>query len=682
MWVVNGDNDSVTVFDGWSGARLKEIDVGSSPRSIARATDGRLWVSNLRSASLSVIDPASLSVVQTINLPRASQPHGLVISPLDGQAFVTLEARGELLKLDGRSGAVLASLALGDHPRHLALNASANRLLVSRFISAPLRGEGSVSVKTTDTAGNKLGGDVWMLRPSDLKLLQKIVLSHSNRPDSESQGRGLPNYLGAPAFSPDGQTAWVPSKQDNVLRGTRRDGLPLDFQNTVRAISSRIDLKKGSGAGRLAGGPRQRQPGQRGAVSPERGLPVRGPGNQPASGGAGRRPRPRAAALRRGPGAARAGDVGRRAGAVRAQQPGPQPAGDRPAAPAAKRRPNAHPRPMCWARWRPRSCRPQVLRGKQLFHDARDPRLARDGYMSCASCHNDGGHDGRTWDLSHLGEGLRNTIGLRGRAATGHGFMHWSANFDELQDFEGQIRALAGGRGLMADADFFAGSRSQPLGDTKAGVSADLDALAAYVASLSSFDPSPARQADGSLSAAAVAGKALFQSRNCASCHAGTPFTLSGDGSQLKDIGTLKPHSGQRLGAPLTGLDVPTLRDVWRSAPYLHDGSAPTLDEAVRRHKGIKLTDAERANVVEYLRQIGAEEPGPVNEAPPPAGPANAPGRRRARPAMLFVAAGLMLVATLASGLLSGPSAPAAPHPGRAGRTPGPRATGPGLVPW
>lgn len=41
-----------------------------------------------------------------------------------------------------------------------------------------------------------------------------------------------------------------------------------------------------------------------------------------------------------------------------------------------------------------------------------------------------------------------------------------------------------------------------------------------------------------------------------------------------------------------------------------------------------------------------------MNEAPPPAGPANAPGRRRARPAMLFVAAGLMLVATLASGLL------------------------------
>src|SRR6185436_8051788 len=120
-----------------------------------------------------------------------------------------------------------------------------------------------------------------------------------------------------------------------------------------------------------------------------------------------------------------------------------------------------------------------VLIGKQFFYDARDPRLARDRYMSCASCHNDGGHDGRVWDLTGQGEGLRNTINLRGRAGMGHGFLHWSNNFDEVQDFEGQIRSLAGGSGLMADADFAAGTRSQPLGTKKAGVSADLDALAA-----------------------------------------------------------------------------------------------------------------------------------------------------------------------------------------------------------
>ena len=105
-----------------------------------------------------------------------------------------------------------------------------------------------------------------------------------------------------------------------------------------------------------------------------------------------------------------------------------------------------------------------MLQGKQLFYDARDTRLARDGYMSCASCHNDGGQDGRVWDLTGFGEGLRNTISLRGRAG-GQGFLHWSNNFDEVQDFEGQIRTLAGGTGLMTDAQFNAGTRSQPLGD-------------------------------------------------------------------------------------------------------------------------------------------------------------------------------------------------------------------------
>jgi len=57
----------------------------------------------------------------------------------------------------------------------------------------------------------------------------------------------------------------------------------------------------------------------------------------------------------------------------------------------------------------------QVLVGKRLFYDARDPRLARDRYISCAACHNDGGHDGRVRDLNGFGEGLRNTISLRGR---------------------------------------------------------------------------------------------------------------------------------------------------------------------------------------------------------------------------------------------------------------------------
>ncbi len=203
-------------------------------------------------------------------------------------------------------------------------------------------------------------------------------------------------------------------------------------------------------------------------------------------------------------------------------------------------------------------------RGKQLFYDARDTRLAREGYMSCASCHNDGGGDGRVWDLTGMGEGLRNTVSLRGKGGMAHGFLHWSANFDEVQDFEGQIRVLAGGTGLMSDALFNQGTRSQPLGDPKAGLSADLDAMAAYLTSLDTFAPSPHRNADGSADGRRDGRPRIFQTQGCAQCHGGSNFSASG-AATLRDVGTIRqPGSGKRLGGALTGIDPPTLRGVWQ----------------------------------------------------------------------------------------------------------------------
>jgi mono/diheme cytochrome c family protein len=259
-----------------------------------------------------------------------------------------------------------------------------------------------------------------------------------------------------------------------------------------------------------------------------------------------------------------------------------------------------------WASITVEKLAPQVLLGKQLFYDALDTRLARDAYISCASCHNDGGQDGRTWDPTGFGEGLRNTVNLRGRAG-GEGFLHWSTTFDEVQDFEGQIRNLAGGSGLMSNALFNAGTRSQPLGDAKAGLSPDLDALAAYVASLNAFAQSPWRAAGGALTPAAALGKQVFQAKGCASCHGGAAFTIRGNANP-QDIGTIDADSGSRLGGPLTGIDVPTLRDVWATAPYLHRGQAATLADAVRAHPGANVAESDLPNLVAYLSQIGSQE--------------------------------------------------------------------------
>lgn len=607
-WVANPDSDSVSVFDATTLARLAEIPVGATPRSLARAGDGRVWVASQRGASLSVIDPQALAVAATLVLPRGSQPQGLVMSPAGAQAFVTLQASGQLLRLDTASFAQTGQLSIGPQPGGLAMSGDGTRLWVSRFVTGPLPGEATATVSPTPATG----GEVWVVDPATMKRIKTVVLQHSDRPDFETQGRGIPNYLGAPALSPDGSQAFVPSKQDNLQRGLQRDGQPLNFQNTVRAVSSRLLLPAGpeDAAGRIdhdnAGLASAALFDERGvllfvALETSREVAVLDAHSrqQLMRVAVGRTPRSLALSA---DGLTLVVDnhLDRTLGLFDLR---PLLQQGQLSLPALATLPTVGSEPLA----------PAVLLGKQLFHDARDPRLARDAYLSCAACHRDGGGDGRVWDLSDAGEGLRNTVHLRGRAGMGQGPLHWSGNFDEVQDFETQIRRLAGGTGLMADADYSAGTRSQPLGDAKAGLSPELDALAAYVASLDRVDPSPYRAASGALTTKAQAGQLVFQAQRCASCHGGAGFTGSG-ALGLVDIGTIKPTSGQRLGGPLTGLDVPTLRDAWRTGPYLHDGSAPTLEAAVAAHQGVSLGSDDMAALVAYLREIGSDEPAAPEE--------------------------------------------------------------------
>jgi len=612
LWAVNPDNDTVSVFDAVTRAKLAEIAVGSAPRTLAPTPNGSaMWVVNKRAATISVISTATLAVTQTIPLPRGSSPYGVAMAGSANAALVVLEGSGTLLKLDAGNGSTLGSVAVGANPRHVAVSGDGASAYVSRFVSPPLPGEGTTAVQTT-VNGLPAGGEVVVVATAAMTVARTIVLAHSDLPDAENQGRGIPNYLGAAALSPDGTQAFVPSKQDNVRRGAARDGQPLNFQNTVRAISSRIDLaaQQEDLAARvdhdnasLASAAAFDPLGVYLFVALETSREVvvldAHARNQLLRIDVGRAPQgvlvsPDRRTLYVHNFMDRTIGVFDLTPLIQQGLAAATPVATLASVAAEKLATN-------------------VLRGKQFFYDARDTRLARDRYMSCASCHNDGGHDGRVWDLTHAGEGLRNTINLRGRGGA-QGYLHWSNNFDEVQDFEGQIRALAGGTGLMSDAQFNTGTRSQPLGTTKAGVSSDLDALAAYVASLSAFEPSPWRGAGGALSALAVEGRQVFTNFNCASCHGGGAFTNSGINNP-SDIGTIKPSSGQRLSGPLTGIDIPTLRDVWATAPYLHDGSAPTLADAVRAHNNVTVSDADLGRLVAYLREIGSDEataPSPV----------------------------------------------------------------------
>src|SRR5690606_3367647 len=189
-----------------------------------------------------------------------------------------------------------------------------------------------------------------------------------------------------------------------------------------------------------------------------------------------------------------------------------------------------------------------VLLGKRLFYFAGDApdgqnEMSFEGYISCASCHIDGRHDGRDWDFTQRGEGLRNTTDLRGRSGMLHGNVHWTANFDEIEDFVLDIVNEFGGRGFLAPGE----TPHPSLGAPNHGRSAELDALADYVTSLGrdSLPKSPYRQADGALSAQATAGAAVFSSLGCAGCHRPghdlTDRTLGP--ATLHDVGPLRDSS-------------------------------------------------------------------------------------------------------------------------------------------
>jgi len=272
---------------------------------------------------------------------------------------------------------------------------------------------------------------------------------------------------------------------------------------------------------------------------------------------------------------------------------------------------------------------PQVLAGKKVFYNAADLRMSNEGYLSCATCHLDGGHDGRTWDFTDRGEGLRNTTDLRARAGTAHGPIHWSANFDEIQDFEHDIRNSFGGTGFLADAQFHNGTRDQPLGDPKSGLSPELDALAAYLASLTDYPASPHRDPAGNMTPSAVAGRGHFQSLACNTCHAQDRFTDSAPGL-MHDVGTISTATGQRLGAPITGIDTPTLRGLWETPPYLHDGSAPTLADVFAESKAPvnsphatvrTLSAAAQQQLIDYLLQLDFPRDATTAPAAAPAQP-------------------------------------------------------------
>ena len=282
----------------------------------------------------------------------------------------------------------------------------------------------------------------------------------------------------------------------------------------------------------------------------------------------------------------------------------------------------------------PASGRPDgIALGETLFYSA---RLSPTG-LRCASCHEPWRQfaDGRVV-AQGIAPGSRNTPSLLDAAR--HRHYGWDGVRDQL--WQQSLRPLEDRREMPADAAHIAAlMRGDPLlsarhaavfgavSDDDARVTREVGlALAAYVETLATprtpFDDWRERLAAGpdeppnadAFPPAARRGLRLFVGRaGCSSCHAGPAF--SDDALHVSLVHSMSapgvPDAGHP-GEPANRFRTPGLRDVASTAPWLHDGSAARLCDAVQPHAADAgadpppLTLAERRDLVTFLRTLSA----------------------------------------------------------------------------
>lgn len=188
--------------------------------------------------------------------------------------------------------------------------------------------------------------------------------------------------------------------------------------------------------------------------------------------------------------------------------------------------------------------------GEALFNDG---QLCLEQWQSCATCHPDARSDALNWDLLNDGSGNpKNTKSMLYAHRTAP-----SMAVGVRKDAETAVR-----KGI--EMIHFTAPREE-----------DACAIDAYLASLEARRAPILREAerDSNLNASIERGRRLFfgPKTQCASCHTGKYFT----DQRLHDVGTATIHETRPF-------DTPTLRECWRTAPYLHDGRYVTIFELLK----------------------------------------------------------------------------------------------------
>lgn len=275
--------------------------------------------------------------------------------------------------------------------------------------------------------------------------------------------------------------------------------------------------------------------------------------------------------------------------------------------------------------------------GKKLFFD---PRLSGDGNMSCASCHN---------PLFGWSDGLPTAKGFQSMVLGRASPTVFNTAYNSIQMWDGRKATLEDQAigpmmsheemnmniakliaFLKENAEYSALFKkaypNEPVSDD-----ALAKALAAFertiVSRTSSFDKWVAGDKDA-LTEQQVRGFKLFvdpDKGNCEVCHSAPNFTDNGfHNIGLASFGMENPDLGRYAERPLGlmkgAFKTPTVREIANTAPYFHDGSSPTLTDAVKHYvtggivktnlspnfKKADLTEQEIQDIVEFMKGISS----------------------------------------------------------------------------
>ncbi|MDA1316069.1 MAG: c-type cytochrome [Acidobacteria bacterium] len=250
----------------------------------------------------------------------------------------------------------------------------------------------------------------------------------------------------------------------------------------------------------------------------------------------------------------------------------------------------------------------KIEQGRRLFHDR---RLSRDKSISCASCHDPerAFSDGKPVSVGVFGrKGNRNVPAIINRGY-GQAFF-WDGHIPTLE--EQVLQPIQNPKEMdltLAEASARVGLAPNEIAN----------ALASYVRSILSGESPYDRFVNGdrdALTTEQQLGLQIFRGKgNCTTCHVGPTFT----DERLHNTGVAwRAGRLANKGAGRGDFKTPTLREVARTAPYMHDGSLATLKDVVNFYsdggrpnpnidtdvRRLNLTDDEKAQLIAFLQAL------------------------------------------------------------------------------